>query len=128
MVDYGFAMWTHMQTPLEVSSIEDRVCVAEAEVAQKKRDLASLSFGKHAIAMLSIVAKTEEITIARVEQDSMFEMITYAVDKALFMFTQLSNVQFDVNPLNEKINTTDLKTSQVTTVQDENVVQLRHDL
>jgi hypothetical protein len=53
--------------------------------------------------MLAIAAKIKEIIVAWAEQQSMSEMITFATDKALILFTQLFDVQVVFNPLIEKI-------------------------
>jgi hypothetical protein len=53
----------------------------------------------------------------------MSKMITYATDKDCYLVYTTLNVQVVVDPLIEKINTTDLKTSQVTTLEVKVVVQ-----
>jgi hypothetical protein len=78
--------------------------------------------------MLEIATKTKYITTAWDEQQSISEMITYASNNALILFRQLSDAQVAVDPLIEKINTIDLTTSQVTTVEIKVDVQLMKDL
>jgi len=55
-------------------------------------------------------------------------MMTYVADKALLLFTHLSDMQFVSDPLIEKINTTYLTKSQVTKIISEAVIHLTLDL
>jgi hypothetical protein len=117
MVDYSFTLWTHLQTPLEVSTIEDRAHTMELEVAQQKRDLTSLPPRECSTTMIAIAAKMKEITTSQAEQQTIVEMITYMDDKALVWFTHLFDMQVVSIPLIEKINKTDLIASLVTIVE-----------
>jgi hypothetical protein len=65
----------------------------EVEVAQQNRDLTSLPPRERVDAMPTIVAKTKDNTTARDEQQSISQVITSAANKALKLFTQLSDVQ-----------------------------------
>jgi hypothetical protein len=77
MRDYNFTLWTHLQTPVEVSTIKDQVCVKELEVTQQMRDQVRAE----------IAAKTKEITASQDKQHTMAEMITSMENKALVWFT-----------------------------------------
>jgi hypothetical protein len=74
------------------------------------------SQGACATEMQDITTRTKEITTARVEQQNMFDMIFVTVDKALTLFTQLSDVLVVFIPLIEQLNNTDLTNPQVTTM------------
>jgi hypothetical protein len=60
-----------------------RIYATEVEVMQQKSSLASLPPGKRATAMETIASKTKEIIATHVEQQSISELITTAIDKAL---------------------------------------------
>jgi hypothetical protein len=58
----------------------------------------------------------------------MQELITSMADNAMDWYTQLSDIQVVSSPLIEKLNITDLKTPQVTTINVETTIQLSKDL
>jgi hypothetical protein len=53
--------------------------------------------------MTTIAAKTKEITAAQMEQQSISELITIVVDKALIFYTQLIDVQVAYQSLDREI-------------------------
>ena len=55
VVEYSLTLWNHLQSPLELSSIHERVRVIETEVSQKKSILASLPLGESQVAMKTIM-------------------------------------------------------------------------
>jgi hypothetical protein len=58
----------------------------------------------------------------------MYYMMSIVSNKALILFTLLSNKQAAADPLIEQLNNTDLFSSQVTTMESEVVVQLTQQL
>jgi hypothetical protein len=67
MVEYNFTLWNHLKNPLELSSIDEKYCVVEAEVAQEKSNLDSLPLGENQAMMTTVMTKTKEITATQVE-------------------------------------------------------------
>jgi hypothetical protein len=87
VVEYNLTLWNHLQSPLELSSIHDRVRVIETEVSQKKSILASLPPGESQVAMTTIMSKTKEIVVARVEQQTITKLVIDADYKVLSFYT-----------------------------------------
>jgi hypothetical protein len=90
--------------------------------------MGSLPPREHVIVMLAISTRTKEITTNQAEQQTMQELITSMVDKALVFYTHLFDVQVVAGPLIEQLKITDLTTSQVIAMEVEAAIKLTQDL
>jgi hypothetical protein len=74
--------------------------------------------------MQAIATRKKEINATQSEQQNMVDMVSVVTNKALTLFTQLSNVLVTTTPLIEQLHNTYITSPQVTVVHVDVMIQL----
>ena len=74
--------------------------------------------------MTTIISKTKEIVVARVEQQTITKLVIDADYKVLSFYTQFSDAQVVVMPMIHKMETVDLIAPQVAIIDADEFIQV----